>query len=91
MLQEYGDHKTQNPSAEVYEIAIRFARMWGVVETLEPLSNPGFDKIRDAVVGFAEEFIAGGQKDFEEFFYRKIDTIRREYRLSNHEQEGLST
>ena len=80
MLKEHDNNKTCRPTAEVYEIAIRFARMWGVVETLETFSNPGFDKIRDMVVEFAEEYVAGGKEDFEDFFCEKLDEMRKMYK-----------
>lgn len=85
MSKEHDNRTTNRPTAEVYEIAIRFARIWGVVETLETFSNPGFDKIRDIVVAFAEEYISSGEEDFEGFFCGKLDEIRKMYKSSDFE------
>lgn len=57
---------------EVYELAICFARMWGVAETLNPLPNLEFPEMKSRMIRWAEECIAGGEEDFVIFFKRKL-------------------
>lgn len=64
MQKEYGER--------VYELAIYFSRMWGIVETMKPLPNIGFEKIRDKVTEWAEECIADNEQDYVDFFMKKI-------------------
>lgn len=66
----------QTPSSQIYEAAIIFARMWGVMETLEPLPNLGNDKVRDMAVGMAEEFVEGGQTDHSAFFAARAGELK---------------
>ena len=63
---------------EVYEIAIQFARIWGVTETLEPLPNLSFDLVRDMVVAWAEEFSSGPGGDPVDFFNAKVSDWKKE-------------
>ena len=69
-------NKKQTPDRRVYEAAIIFARMWGVMETLEPLPNLGNETVRDLAVGMAEEFVGGGLTDHAAFFAAKAGEIR---------------
>ena len=62
--------------SKVYETAIRFARMWGVMETLEPLPYISFEKLYDILMAWAEEFDAGGENDFVGFFIKKSSEIK---------------
>lgn len=55
----------------VWEIAIFFSRMWGVLETLEPLPNIGFEEVKDQAIAWAEEFLAAEEEDFVKFFLKK--------------------
>lgn len=49
-----GNKKEQTPASQVYEAAVIFARMWGVMETLEPLPNLGNEKVKDIAVKTAD-------------------------------------
>ncbi len=69
-------NRKQTPGSRVYEAAIIFARMWGVMETLEPLPNLGNEKVRDLAVGMAEEFVGGGLTDHAAFFASKAGEVR---------------
>ncbi len=69
-------NRKQTPGSRVYEAAIIFARMLGVMETLEPLPNLGNEKVRDLAVGMAEEFVGGGLTDHAAFFASKAGEIR---------------
>lgn len=57
---------------KVYELAICFARMWGVAETLSPLPNLGFSEVKERMIRWAEEYAADGEEDFLLFFQRKL-------------------
>jgi len=72
-------NKEQTPDSRVYEAAIIFARMWGVMETLEPLPNLGNEAVRDLAVGMAEEFVSGGLTDHAAFFAAKAEGLRQTY------------
>lgn len=63
----------------VYETAICFARMWGVLETLEPLPNLGFEEVRNISLALAEEFIAGKGDDMVSFFVEKSKNFTQKY------------
>lgn len=63
---------------EVYETAICFARMWGVMETLEPIPNISFEKLRDILMSWAAEFSADRQKDHVKFFIQKAGDIKKQ-------------
>ncbi len=63
---------SRKQDVEVYELAICFARMWGVAETLNSLPNLGFPEIKERMIRWAEECIAGGEEDFVIFFGRKL-------------------
>ncbi len=56
----------------VYELAIYFARMWGVAETLSPLPNLEFPEVKDRMIRWAEEYVADREEDFLLFFRRKL-------------------
>lgn len=66
----------QTPSSQVYEAAIIFARMWGVMETLEPLPNLDNEQVRDAAVKMAEEFVDGGHTDHSAFFAARAAELK---------------
>lgn len=74
------NNKEQAPASQVYEAAVIFARMWGVMETLEPLPNLGNEKVRELAVGMAEEFVSGGHTDHAAFFAAKAEGLRQTYR-----------
>lgn len=57
---------------KVYELAICFARMWGVAETLSPLPNLGFSEVKERMIRWAEEYVTEGEEDFLLFFHRKL-------------------
>lgn len=57
---------------KVYELAICFARMWGVAETLSPLPNLGFSEVKERMIRWAEEYVEAGEGDFLLFFRRKL-------------------
>lgn len=61
---------------KVYETAICFARMWGVLETLEPLPNLGFEKVRDIAMVLAEEFVFGRDEDMVKFFVERTKIFK---------------
>lgn len=65
----------------VYEAAICFARMWGVMETLEPLPNLGFEGVREIVVMLAEEFVSGKGEDLVVFFTERAGDLKRKHSL----------
>ncbi len=67
-MKETSEKKEQQSDGNVYELAIYFARMWGVMEALEPFPNLGFERVRDIVVTLAEKFCAGKEEDFVRFF-----------------------
>lgn len=64
-----------NKEREIYEVAIRFSRMWGVMETLEPIPNHSVEEVRDIVMTWAEEYVVSGQDDWVKFFHGKRQTI----------------
>jgi len=72
----YRSNKEQTPGSRVYEAAIIFARMWGVMETLEPLPNLGNEKVRDLAVGMAEEFVGSGLTDHAGFFAARVGEMK---------------
>ena len=63
----------------VYETAICFARMWGVMETLESIPNLGFDTIKNLSLEMAQDYIATGQTDLTDYFVEKATQIKKEY------------
>lgn len=65
-------------SEKLYKNAICFSRMWGVMETLEPLPRLSFDEVQDIVIELAKEFSASGQNDLVKFFVEKSDVIKKE-------------
>lgn len=65
------------PNTEVYEIAIYFSRIWGIMETLEAMPNLGFEKIRAEVMKLAKEFVESEEDDFENFFIERILEIKK--------------
>lgn len=77
-MKETSERKGRQPDGNVYELAICFARMWGVMEALEPLPNLGFERVRDVVVTLAEEFCAGEEEDFIRFFTERAAVWKRE-------------
>lgn len=70
--------KRQQSDVDVYEAAICFARMWGVMEALEPLPNLGFERVRNIVMTLAEEFCTGEEGDFIQFFAERAEVFKRE-------------
>lgn len=68
--------KKQTPENQIYEAAIIFARMWGVMETLEPLPNLGNEMVRDIAIDMAEEFVNGGHTDHSGFFTKKAGELK---------------
>lgn len=73
--------QARTPDERVYEAAICFARMWGVMETLEPLPNLGFEEVRDIAVTLAEEFSSKKDEDLVEFFIERAGDLKRKYDL----------
>lgn len=71
------EEQIKAPDVKVYEAAICFARMWGVMETLEPLPNLGFKRVRDIAVALAEEFIIGKEEDVVKFFTERTEKFKR--------------
>lgn len=67
--------------AKVYEAAICFARMWGVMETLEPFPNLGFEGVRNIAITLAEEYVSGDGKDIEGLFIERLDLFKEKYGL----------
>ncbi len=64
--------QNEKVDVKVYELAIFFARMWGVAETLESVPNIEFKMMRDKVMEWAKECIACQEKDFVKFFQKKM-------------------
>lgn len=58
-------------SREVYETAVCFARMWGVMETLHPFPYLEFSQVLDMVTGWAQDYVDGGGEDMTGFFQKK--------------------
>ncbi|MDE6748702.1 MAG: hypothetical protein K2K21_06530 [Lachnospiraceae bacterium] len=83
MEDEFSEKKAEAQLApidsKVYEAAICFARIWGVMETLEPLPNIGFEKVRDISITLAKEFVLENDKDLEQFFAEKAEALKRKY------------
>lgn len=71
MGKEQKENNLETRNDKLYEAAICFARMWGIHETLEPLPNLGFDRIRELVLGWAREYMEGGEEDMTGFFLKK--------------------
>lgn len=71
------EEQIEAPDAKVYEAAICFARMWGVMETLEPFPNLGFEKVRDIVIALAEEFMKEKGEDLVDFFMERTEELKR--------------
>ena len=65
--------------SKVYEAAICFARIWGVMETLEPLPNIGFEKVRDISIALAREYVSENGEELEKFFAERVDELKRKY------------
>ena len=63
----------------VYETAICFARMWGVMETLESIPNLGFDTIKNLSLEMAQDYIATDQTDLTDYFVKKSAQIKKKY------------
>ena len=74
-----------NGNVEVYELAICFARMWGVAETLSPLPNLSFPEVKERMIQWAMEFIEGREEDILMFFRRKLAQAER---VREEEREG---
>lgn len=83
MADEFAEKQAQVqedvPDVKVYEAAICFARIWGVMETLEPLQNIGFEKVRDISIALAKEYVSENGKDLEKFFEKRADAFKRKY------------
>lgn len=74
--------KSERPELEkACRAAIRFARMWGVMETLGKLPPMRTAEEQESICGryealvlaWAEEYAAGGDEDPVSFFERKLD------------------
>lgn len=83
-----------NGNIEVYELAICFARMWGVAETLSPLPNLGFSEVKERMIQWAKECIEGREEDILLFFRRKLaqtEGVKEEERRSTviEEADGI--
>lgn len=63
----------ERADGKVYELAILFARMWGIAETLEPLPNRSIKEVRDKVTVWAAECAGCKEDDFVKFFAEKIE------------------
>lgn len=83
MEDEFSEKKVEAqlgpPDSKVYEAAICFARIWGVMETLEPLPNIGFEKVRDIAIALAKEYVSENGTDLENFFAERVDALKRKY------------
>lgn len=60
------------------EAAIYFARMWGVMETLEPVPQLDQKQVQEMVLGWAKEFTAGQMTDEVDFFVKKTAEWKNE-------------
>ena len=68
-----------NEKHAVCETAMRFARIWGIMETLDlekTLSDREFEDCVGSLMKWAEEFVAKQQKDVSAFFHEKLKEIR---------------
>lgn len=67
---------------EVYETAIKLARIWGVMETLENIPSmkevPTTDENQnmDSILSWAEEYVNSGQTDMLEFMKAKLNKYK---------------
>lgn len=77
--------KSEKPERErACRAAVRFARMWGVMETLgklPPMRAAGEKEsacgvYEELVLAWAEEYAARGDNDFVSFFEQKMDTVK---------------
>ena len=63
---------------DVYEVAINFGRIWGVMETLENIPTmkevPATDDTMESILGWEEEYVNSGQTDMIEFMKAKLNT-----------------
>lgn len=57
------------------ETAIYFARMWGVMETLEPVPRIDQKQVQELVLRWAKEFTVGQMTDEVRFFVEKIEEL----------------
>lgn len=69
--------EASNVQNRIYETAICFARMWGVMETLEEIPNMGFKEVRDYVVEMAQQYNEEGGRDMVQFFEKRTKEIRK--------------
>lgn len=67
------------PDIKLYETAICVARMWGVLETLEPIRNIGFEGVKELALMLAGEFLAGQESDLAIFFAKRVERLKDEY------------
>lgn len=79
MTEDFTWINQENQEIRKYEAAICFARMWGVMETLEEFPNIGFQRVRDMVMALAEEFAAEKKSDPAVFFLQKMKENQTQY------------
>ena len=63
---------------KICETAVHFARMWGVMETLDSddkLSRQDFNKSVEKIISWAEEFVESNKEDHLVFFQKKMSEI----------------
>ncbi|MBO5335942.1 MAG: hypothetical protein J6A94_02270 [Lachnospiraceae bacterium] len=66
-----------NADQEKLKIAIILARMYGVKETLQPLSFLPNDDIANMIVKWTEEYLNTGEKDIVVFFENKFHLCKK--------------
>lgn len=75
--EEIKDMDKRKSRMDKHAVAVGFARMWGVMETLEDIGSASQQEVCDTVTAWAEEFITGGQSDLVDFFDRKAKAVKK--------------
>lgn len=71
------EEATKNPTTQIYETAVQFARKWGVMETLDgTLPNQGTEENMNCMLAWATEFVNSGETDSADFFERKLNEAK---------------
>lgn len=74
------EESAKNPATQkkIYEIAVQFARKWGVMETLDgTLPNQGTEENMNCMLAWATEFVNNGKTDSVDFFEQKMNEVKR--------------
>lgn len=58
------------------EVTAWFARMWGIMETLDNLPQKDFKENVGILISWAEEFVEKEEKDMVLFFQQKVAAIK---------------